>query len=121
MNITAEHIILVFAVICTGSAAWHEGLWWRRRFWCRACGQVVDIVGVSDDTRPVIEYRHKDKEHSFISSYGGSGCPDIDEIVQIMYDSKSFQAEQFTLSNRWTFTIIPGLFAVMFYVLALVI
>ncbi len=118
MSITVTHIMLGFTVICASVAIWHEIFWYRKRSWKKAEGEVVDTVGVSDDERPVINYTHEGTTHSFTSIYSGSGCPSIGDITQVIYNPKTFQAEYFTLSNRWFFTIIPLFFAVVFAILS---
>lgn len=113
MKFTEIHAFIGFAILFLALVIWHESYWWRIRFWKKATGIVIDIEGVADDAKPVIEYNEGGITHTFTSLYGGSGCPDINSKVIILYDPITYRAEHYTLANRWVFTLVPLAIVIM--------
>ena len=121
MEFIGNIIFLSFSITCLLLTLWHESRWLKRRKWLKTKGRVIEIVssGADDDPHPKIEYKMNDTIQNFVSDYGGSSCPVVGESVIVLYEPESNQAEHFTQTNRWLFTIIPFLFFAGFAYFAL--
>ena len=114
MQILVLLAFVIFSIFLIGITFWHERKWKFRRTWLIASGRVVgrsegDEAG---DYYPEIEFSHEGGTKTFVSKYGGTGCPAIGEQVKVIYTPDTLEAEHYTWSNRWLLTIAPvGLFA----------
>lgn len=71
-----------------------------------------------DGWTPLIEYQIEGVAQSFLSFYGGTHVPHINSEVVVWYDPVSLQAEWYSITNRWLFTIVPGVFCIFLLFMA---
>ena len=113
---------ITFGILCLLAVIWHEYSWWRKRDWRRSFGK---ITGAEERKRrgknrnsisyhPVIEYEISTGVSQFSSKYGSSIKPKINSQTRITISPDEQKAEQYTLTNRWLFTIFPLILALVF-------
>lgn len=123
MQILVLLAFVIFSIFLMGVAFWHERKWKFRRSWLIVSGRVVgrsegDEAG---DYYPKIELSYEGGTKTFVSKYGGTDCPVIGEQVRVIYKPDNLEAEHYTWSNRWLFTIAPVALAVFFIFLVIVV
>jgi hypothetical protein len=107
-----------FGVLCLILSIWHEYKWHKRSHWKFAIGVIIDfkVDADADGTTyaPIIEYRSSTGKRSFTSNYSSSGKAQIGSDAKIIISEDGLDAEHYSFSNRWLFTIIPIVFGIIF-------
>ena len=122
MKILVLLAFVIFSIFLIGVAFWHERKWKFRRSWLIASGSVVGRIEGDEagSYYPEIEFSHEGGTKTFVSKYGGTGCPAIGEEVRLIYTPDNLEAEHYTWSNRWLLTIGPVGLAAFFILLVIV-
>lgn len=108
-------VFIAAGSVCGAIAAWHELRWGIRiRNWDRVTGIVVD-TRIDDEmfTYSEIEFLFGDTPKRFFTQYSDEN-PALGSSVEVIFDPSTGRAERYCLSNRWVFTLGPGILAILF-------
>ena len=119
-HLEKEYLIAAIGAVTIGVGSlaigiWHEFRWWMRADWNRGQGIVVGHRFSDGSYYEEVEFLQQDELVRFVSDYGSDSRPEIGASVDIVIDpSNGEQSEIYSSVNRWLFTFVPVIFAIIF-------